>query len=108
MEETITCDGPTRESLRPLRNSVNHIALDPRTQTAYGIARTQILKFDRDSVQPKTIEQDGDAAAMNWLAGAAFDTKRHQLIVASRGGEAGLCAYSPDDQRWTRLTRRDV
>jgi hypothetical protein len=101
---TFTVDGPIKGTFKPLRIRLSHVAFDAADGVYYGVDNHSVFRVDPrpgGGVTPLAIK--GDVPRMSWLCGAAFDTKRRRLIVASFGGVGYLCAYSPAKNEWTYL-----
>lgn len=89
--------GPIRGTIGGQINS-RHVAVDPRTQTFYGVENSgAVFRYDRRTGQETTLNN------VEWPTGLTFDTKRNRLVVSSLSGEGALYAYSPDQNRWTTL-----
>jgi hypothetical protein len=101
-----TLEGPKIDTLVPLPKGVMRIAYDPTGEQYYGIAGHGVAKVDLKRQQVAEMELGLDVPPISWPCEITFDTKRRRVILGSSGGGGYLYAYSPDDDRWSVISKR--
>jgi hypothetical protein len=102
-----TPQGPIAGTIQPAKVNFEHVVVDPRGPTYYGgfgwHSGVGPARFDpvTGATVPLAIP---DQEIVSWPTGLTFDTTRNRLLLSNLGGVGLLYAYSPETDRWTRLT----
>lgn len=101
---TFTPSGPIATSLQTIPGRVNHVAIDPKGPTYYGMRLNQVVMFEpgKDTFQPLDI--DASLPRPSWPCGLAFDTKRRRLAMVTKGGVGHMYIYDVDEEKWSVTT----
>jgi outer membrane murein-binding lipoprotein Lpp len=90
--------GPLPGRIRGPSFHSRHAAVDPRSQTYYGVSNPgTVFRFD-----PRTGTETA-LGAFSWPTGLTFDTSRNRLVLSTLEREGALYSFSPDTNRWTTL-----
>jgi hypothetical protein len=89
----------------PLNPGLQKLTLDPASGKYYGLGYSdKVVEVDPATGQQTEISRAGtEVQDVDWLQGAAFDTKRNRLVIASLGSEGWFISYSPATQQWSTI-----
>ncbi len=92
-----TQDGPAKDTLKPLPDTVVRLVHDPKGKKDYGLTMHEVCEVDLE--KKKTVNLDPGVALerISWPRAITFDTKRDRLLVVA---SKLICEYVPATGKW--------
>jgi hypothetical protein len=93
--------GPVIGPILTAPNGGTPIALDPERKLFYTVKGDDVIEVDPKTGSETLLDMGMDVPGLSWPCGITFDTARHQVLLASQGGEGFLYAYDTTTGAWS-------